>query len=94
MKPRNIIALVALLAGALIAGLGALSDPLVASVAEELQRRARTDRMFIDWFSGIGGIDAPEFRAYLRGRAEGAEQARELILRANQTGTISTDVIP
>ena len=88
------LGIVALLTGALLAGLGALSDPMVANVAEELMRRARQDRMLIDWFSPIGGIDAPEMRAYLRGRAEGAEQARDLLLRASRTGSIGTDVEP
>ncbi len=73
---------------------GALSDALVTSVAEELLRRERQSRMLVDWFSPITGIDAPVGAAYFRGRADQAAADRELLLRASGSGSIGTDVVP
>lgn len=64
---------------------GAMSDSLVVSVAESLRYRAGNERNYADWFGPNMGCDFPVAEAYFRGRAEGFEAARDMLLTANQT---------
>lgn len=92
MKNKKVIIGLFLVNAALFFGLGALSDVMVVNVTEELLRRAGMDRNYEQWLSQY-----PETQigaAYFRGRAEAWEGARELLLRANDTGSIAPNVQP
>ena len=80
---RVIIALVLVAASSFFAG--ALSDPVVVSVADALRYRAGHDRNYAEWFGPNMGCYFPVTEAYFRGRADGLESARDILLNANST---------
>lgn len=92
MKNKKVIIGLFLANAALFFGLGALSDVLVVNVADDFLRRAGTDRNYQMWLSNFPETAVGE--AYFRGRAEAWEGARELLLRANDTGSIAPNVQP
>lgn len=92
MKAKHRIFLIAAIVAAF--GLGALSDPLVSSVAYELDARVNMERRNAAYFDGTTGLYAPTAVAYFIGRAQGFEEARELLLRANDNGTTDPHVLP
>ena len=78
---RSIVAVVLVAISSFFAG--ALSDPLVSSVADSLRYRANNERNYADWFGPDMGCDFPVAAAYFRGRAEGLEAARDILISAN-----------
>ena len=62
---------------------GALSDPVVVSVADALRYRAGNERNYAEWFGPNMGAYSPVAEAYFKGRAEGLEVARNILLEAN-----------
>lgn len=85
----------AILFVAIFATIGALTDPLVTTLHDELQNREYTAQNYADWFGAdpvYGGFGNPTARAYFQGRADAYREARALLVRLDSTGSLGVPI--
>ena len=83
MKTRQPLAILLILAGVMLAGLGALTADQAATLWADMENRAMRELVNRDLLAGI----SPTAAAYFQGRAEGYAEAAALLHRMHETGT-------